>query len=64
MVLDLQRRLLMRNNSVVHLLRLEYQMVRAPAGNGRRVTHERLLCTVTDYEDATGALRLRVSTCA
>jgi two-component system KDP operon response regulator KdpE len=63
LLLDLHQRVAIHNGSVVHLTRLEYEIITVLARNGGRViTHERLLRAVMGegYEDATGALRVHI----
>ena len=63
LLLDLHQRVAIHNGSVVHLTRIEYEIVAMLARNGGRVVaHERLLRAVMGegYEDATGPLRVHI----
>jgi two-component system KDP operon response regulator KdpE len=63
MVIDLERRTVMRSGELVRLTPLEYEILAFLARNaGRVITHEHLLRAVmgVGYEDATGALRVHI----
>lgn len=63
LLLDLHQRVAIRNGSVVHLTRVEQEIVMVLARNGGRViTHERLLRSVMGegHEEAPGALRVHI----